>query len=210
MKNMREIFVVTHPEATHHLEDRVGGWFDSHLSARGAVHAACVADALAAQVGPGAPVFTSDLARTRETADAIAGHLGSTARPMFEFREKSYGVGEGQADSWFRERFVPPPAHGERMDHDEGIEGAETKRQWVRRVYAGMEVVLQDPAPQKVIVTHGGSATFVIARWIGMPVTALDVVSFHLDPGGITHLREDDYFHNHAVVSLNETSHLEA
>lgn len=29
---MRTVFVVTHPEATHHVEDRVGGWFDSQLT----------------------------------------------------------------------------------------------------------------------------------------------------------------------------------
>jgi len=70
-----------------------------------------------------------------------------------------------------------------------------------------MDAVMADPAAQKIIVTHGGSATFVIAHWFGMPLVALDVVSFRLASGSITHLREDDYFHNHAVVSL--TLHLD-
>lgn len=205
---MREIFVVTHPEATHHLEGRVGGWFDSTLTPRGEEHASRIADALSARMSPGASVFTSDLTRARQTADAIATRLGVTARPLMQLREKSYGVGEGRLDAWFRERFVPPPARGERMNHDEGIDGAETKAEWVRRVYAGMETVLHDPAPQKVIVTHGGSATFVVARWMRVPLTALDVMSFHFDSGGITHLREDDYFHNRTLVTLNELSHL--
>jgi broad specificity phosphatase PhoE len=34
------IYVVTHPEATHHIEDRVGGWFDSELTRKGLGHAA--------------------------------------------------------------------------------------------------------------------------------------------------------------------------
>ncbi len=29
---MRRIYVITHPEATHHVENRVGGWYDSDLS----------------------------------------------------------------------------------------------------------------------------------------------------------------------------------
>lgn len=196
--------MVTHPEATHHVEGRVGGWFDSHLTDRGRAHARHVADALAARVDRGAAIFTSDLRRTRQTADVIASRLGGSPRALRELREKSYGEGEGQVDAWFRERFVPPPAHGERMNHDEGLVGAETRAEWVHRVYVGMEVVSEDPAPQKVVVTHGGSATFVIAHWIGMPLDALELVSFRLDPGSITHLREDDYFHNRTVVTLNE------
>jgi len=208
MSAVRELFVVTHPEATHHLEDRVGGWFDSGLTERGHAHARRIAEVLAERVNPAAALFTSDLRRTRETAETIADKLGCETQSLAELREKSYGEGEGRPDSWFRERFVPPPKHGERMDHDEGLAGAETKAEWVGRVYAGMDAVMADPAAQKIIVTHGGSATFVIAHWIGMPLESLDVVAFRLASGSITHLREDDYFHSHAVVSLNETSHL--
>lgn len=43
---MLNIYVVTHPEATHHIEDRVGGWFDSELTGEGHVHAARIAEAL--------------------------------------------------------------------------------------------------------------------------------------------------------------------
>ena len=96
------------------------------------------------------------------------------------------------------------------MDHDEGLAGSETKLQWARRVYAGMEKILADPSPQKVIVTHGGSATYVIARWIGMPIDSLSHVSFKVDSGSISRLIEDDYFHNRAVALLNDTNHLRA
>lgn len=205
---MREVFVITHPEATHHIEGRVGGWFDSDLTDRGRRHAHNIAAALSSRVPRGARIYSSDLRRTRQTAAPIAVTLGSDVRMLTELREKSYGAGEGQTQEWFRQRFVPPPAEGERMDHDEGLADAETKASWVRRIYAGMDTVMVDPAPTKVVVTHGGSATFVIAHWLGVPLTALDVISFRLDPGSITHLREDDCFHNHSVMTLNETHHL--
>ena len=48
---MRTIHVVTHPEATHHVEGRVGGWYDSDLTAVGKRDAAAViADALYSHV----------------------------------------------------------------------------------------------------------------------------------------------------------------
>jgi probable phosphoglycerate mutase len=204
------IYVVTHPEATHHIEDRVGGWFDSELTGMGLEHAARIADALADRVAQrsGVALYTADLRRATQTAAAIAERLGTPAMRLPDLREKSYGEGEGKPTAWFRERFVPPPAHGERLAHDEGLLGAETKADWARRIYRAMDEVVAEPAPDKVIVTHGGSATFVIARWIGMPIDALAYVSFRVSPGGITHLREDDYFHNRCVMSLNDTSHL--
>ncbi|MBD8479718.1 histidine phosphatase family protein [Microbacterium sp. CFBP 8794] len=205
---MKEIFVVTHPEATHHVEGRVGGWFDSELTGRGVEQAQRIAAALAKRVQPGAALYSSDLRRTAQTAAAIGAQLELEPVWLTELREKTYGAGEGKHDAWFRERFVPPPPDGERMDHDEGLEGAETKLQWARRVYAGVEKILSDSPRQKIIVTHGGSATLVIARWIEMPLDALTHASFKVDSGSITRLVEDDYFHNHTVAHLNDTTHL--
>lgn len=205
---MKEVFVVTHPEATHHVEGRVGGWFDSELTGRGVEQAQRIAAALATRVQPDAALYSSDLRRTAQTAAAIGKQLELQPIWLTELREKSYGAGEGKPDAWFRERFVPPPLDGERMDHDEGLEGAETKLQWARRVYAGMATILSDSPKQKIIVTHGGSASLVIARWIGMPLDALSHVSFKVDSGSITLLVEDDYFHNRTVAHLNDTAHL--
>jgi broad specificity phosphatase PhoE len=71
-----------HPEATHHVEDRVGGWFDSDLTSRGLRDALRVADALLGR-----------------TAAAIAERFGLTAVPMALLREKSYGEAEGMANA---------------------------------------------------------------------------------------------------------------
>ncbi|MFI7064423.1 histidine phosphatase family protein [Kribbella sp. NPDC050124] len=207
---MLNLYVVTHPEATHHVEDRVGGWYDSELTPAGLVHAGLIADALTQRVNDvaGVSVFTSDLTRTTQTAVAIGQRLDREPVSMSELREKSYGEGEGQPDAWFRDRFVPPPATGERMDHDEGLAGAETKLEWVRRVYRGMDQIMSAPAPTTIVVTHGGSASPVIAHWLRIPWDALAYASFRVETGSITHLREDDYFHNRTLVELNDTTHL--
>lgn len=143
---MKEIFLVTHPEATHHVEDRVGGWFDSELTALGLDQARRIATALAASVQPGARLYSSDLRRTSQTAATIGDLLQLEPSWLSELREKSYGVGEGKPDAWFRERFVPPPQSGERMDHDEGLAGAETKLQTMVAVEGLAASVVVSPA----------------------------------------------------------------
>lgn len=107
------------------------------------------------------------------------------------------------------QRFVPPPAIGDRLGHDVGVPGAETTGAVARRVYAAMDEILRRPCEHQVVVTHGGALTFVVAYWIGMPIESLSHVHFRVSSGSITTLREDDYFHSRQVVSLGDTRHLD-
>ncbi|XVU21900.1 histidine phosphatase family protein [Actinoplanes sp. CA-054009] len=79
---MRNVYVVTHPEATHHLDKVVGGWHDSRLTAGGLAAASDIAAALLSAVPEGATVAlsSSDLRRTRETAEVIGRAFGVEPR----------------------------------------------------------------------------------------------------------------------------------
>jgi 2,3-bisphosphoglycerate-dependent phosphoglycerate mutase len=200
---MRTVHVVIHPEATHHVDGLVGGWYDSDLTPRGLAQAARIAEELAGRL-PAAEVYSSDLLRTRRTAEMIAARLGAPVVLDRDLREKSYGEAGGRPQSWLDERFIPPPRFGERMRHDEGLPGAETKWDLAVRVYAAVERILKSDAPHQVIVTHGMAATFVLAAWIEMPLESAGRIAFRFSPGGITTLREDDYFHNRTIVQLND------
>ncbi|QKW06560.1 histidine phosphatase family protein [Streptomyces sp. NA04227] len=209
---MRTLYVVTHPEATHHVEGVVGGWHDSQLTPAGVRAAVSLARALRAQIPDGAEVelFSSDLRRTLRTADEVAELFG--VKPVLDrrLREKSYGEAGGKPQEWLDRRFVPPPAVGERMDHDEGVAGSETKAAWARRVYAAMDEILRSTCEHQIVVTHGGSLTFVVASWIKMPIESAGYASFRAPSGSITTLREDDFFHNRQVVGLGCTLHLDS
>lgn len=205
---MRNLYVVTHPEATHHVENLVGGWYDSDLTLRGAEHARRCAEALARRVPADDTVelFSSDLRRTRQTAEPIAARFSVDVVMDAGLREQSYGAAEGAPPGSLG--FVPPPTDGDRMHHHDGVDGSETKWEFATRVYAALDRVLAGNAQHSVVVTHGGAATFLIAGWIGMPVEATGYVSFRVSPGSISVLREDDFFHNRQVVALNDVSHL--
>ncbi|MFF8955359.1 histidine phosphatase family protein [Streptomyces sp. NPDC014894] len=209
---MRTLHVVAHPEATHHVEKVVGGWHDSRLTPAGVRAAVSIARELRARIPGGAEVelFSSDLLRTLRTADEVAGLFGVEPMADRRLREKSYGEAGGKPQEWLDRRFVPPPPVGERMDHDEGVAGAETKGACARRVYAAMDEILERPCEHQIIVTHGGSLTFVVASWIRMPIESAGYASFRAPSGSITTLREDDFFHNRQVVGLGDTRHLES
>lgn len=207
---MRTVYVVTHPEATHHVDRLVGGHYDSDLTERGRADAERVAVELAARLSDGGPteVFSSDLLRTRRTAQLVADRLHAGVHLDPRLREKSYGEAGGKPQAWLDARFVPPPVTGDRMRHDEGVPGAETRWDLAVRVYAAMADILSSSASQQVVVTHGMAATFVLAAWIEMPVEAAGRVAFRFTPGGITTLEEDDFFHNRTVRELSFVGHL--
>ncbi|MER5371306.1 histidine phosphatase family protein [Streptomyces sp. NPDC002722] len=98
---MRTLYVVTHPEATHHVEGVVGGWHDSKLTPAGVRAAVSIAQALRAQVPDGAEVelFSSDLQRTLRTTEEVAELFG--VKPIVDrrLREKSYGEAGGNRRS---------------------------------------------------------------------------------------------------------------
>jgi probable phosphoglycerate mutase len=206
---LQNVYIVTHPEATHHVENLVGGWYDSSLTPRGMASSRRVATALSERIPAGRSplLFCSDLLRTRQAAEPIAESLSVDMLIDADLREQSYGAAEATPAG--STPFVPPPALGDRMRHRDGIDGSESRLELAGRAYAALERILMCGAQDVVVVTHGGTATYLIAAWIGLPLEEAGYVKFKVSPGSITHLREDDFFHDRQVMSLNDVGHLE-
>ena len=204
---MRDLYVVTHTEAQHHVDDLVGGWYDSSLTERGRRQAAAVADRLAGLIDAMPRIVSSDLARTRETAEAIAAAFGTDFSSMSDLREMSQGSGEGKPRAWFDKRFTAAPENN-RLDH-RSYEDGETKREMMTRIYRAMDEIFQEDAPVQVIVTHGFAMTFVVAAWVKMPLEAAGYINVRATSGGISHLQEDDFFRNRQIRFLNDARHLD-
>ena len=208
---MKHLYVVTHPQSRHHVEGLVGGWFDSELTDLGLSHASRVGQRIRELLPEDVPaeLYSSDLLRAYQTAEAIAHRIRAPIQMTSDLREKSYGDAEGKLQAWLDERFVYPPKTGNRMDHREGIPGAESKREFAGRIYRAMDQILASSCSYQIIVTHGFALTFVVAAWITMPLDTAGYIHVKATSGGITHLLEDDIFSNRGIVSLNDTSHLD-
>ena len=61
--------------------------------------------------------------------------------------------------------------------------GSETRYQWASRAYAALDRVLARSSDQAMVVTHGGTATYLIAAWIGPPTESAGYVKFAASPG---------------------------
>jgi probable phosphoglycerate mutase len=74
---VRTVYVVVHPEAAHHAEGLVGGWYDSQLTPAGARAAVLIAEALRARIPAAAEaeLYSSDLQRARHAAIVVGDRL---------------------------------------------------------------------------------------------------------------------------------------
>ncbi len=204
---MRNVYLVTHTESQHHVDELVGGWYDTSLTGLGRRQAAALAERLAGICAGEQPLLiSSDLKRARETAEVVGGRLGVRVEVDPDLREISQGVAGGKPRAWLDERMQPTPDDN-RLDF-RNVEGAETRREAASRLYRALDAVIAREAGTSIVVTHGFAVTFLLAAWIAMPLESVGYVHFPAVSGSITHLREDNFFRSRAVLALHETAHL--
>lgn len=118
---MTQTLFVRHGETEWNAEGRIQGWAPVPLSDRGREQAARVGEALADREGsfaePDGPlaavggadavdaVVSSDLPRTRQTAEPIADAVGVDVETDSRLRERDFGVYQGLRSADFFERF---------------------------------------------------------------------------------------------------------
>ena len=86
---------------------------------------------------------------------------------MPDLREKSFGVAGGRPSAWLDERWVLAPDSDDRMDHFEGVEGGETRRQLLTRISRAMAEINVSDCRTQVVVTHGLALTRTNGSAIG-------------------------------------------
>lgn len=104
-------------------------------------------------------MFSSDLQRDLQTARVVGDLLHVEPVVDRRLREKSYGQAEGKPQAWLDQRFNPPSAFGDRMRHDEGLPGAETKASFAQRFYAVLDAILESSCDHQIIVSHSATST---------------------------------------------------
>lgn len=147
--------VVRHGETAWNAEGRVQGQLDIPLGPAGHSQARCVASALATRRF--AALYSSDLARVRETASPLARKLGLELRIDARLRERHYGIFQGLT---YAEAKVKLPADYQRFrakDPDYAFGTGESLREFFSRSVACLEEIAGRHAGEEALVfTHGG------------------------------------------------------
>jgi glucosyl-3-phosphoglycerate phosphatase len=163
----RRLVLLRHAQTAWNLLDRAQGHTDVPLDDRGRRQATAAAAHLA-RLHPAA-VWTSDLARARETAAAVAGAAGVELKVDQRLREYDVGAREGLTPAEALERFPVLRGHVELSDPPPGIPRAELWAQVEARIVPAVCEALDGLRPGElgVVVTHGGSAKVALAGLLG-------------------------------------------
>jgi broad specificity phosphatase PhoE len=165
------LLLVRHGETDWNRDRRWQGNSDTPLNKRGREQAR----ELAAALDPPDRIYTSDLARARETAEILGERLGVPVTADARLRERGFGAWEGLTTAEIEERFAAEHARW-RAGEGPGAEDAEPFAAFAERVGSFLQEVLErHPGEEVLVVAHGGTIRVVHALAGG-----LDYVRDHL------------------------------
>ena len=201
---MKHIITVQHTQSVHHINGMVGSWTDWELTALGKAQADRIGAKLQeALAGQEAVLYSSDLKRAKQTAEAIAKQLGIEPVYRQELRERNLGRCCGKSVQWLRENLECP----ERTVDDKLFSDGESRRNAWNRLLPLYNEIMASDAKTVIIVSHGDLLSIWNAMFLGLTVDACFRADLHGQTGGVSHLFVDDDG-NHRVRQIGDLSYM--
>jgi probable phosphoglycerate mutase len=159
------LLLVRHGETDWNRDGRWQGGSDTRLNDLGREQAEALAEQLDGDIGV---VYSSDLARARETAEIVARKLGLEVRVDARLRERSFGSWEGLTTAEIEERFTESHRRW-REGKGAGADDAEAFEDFAARVNDFLADVLRlHPGEEVLVISHGGSIRVIHALAAGL------------------------------------------
>jgi len=152
--NETRLIIIRHGETEWNRDKRMQGTTDTQLSDVGRAQAQALGRRLA---GRGfSALYSSDLARARETARAIAEHAGREILEERRLQERRFGIFEGLTAAEIVARYPQEHARFASRDPDYEVPGGESARAFTQRCLGCLaEIAGRHAGGEVVVVTHG-------------------------------------------------------
>ena len=186
---MKNIITVQHTQSVHHTNGMVGSWTDWDLTELGKKQADNIGKKLKEELaGQAVVLYSSDLKRAKQTAEAIAKQLG--VQPIFrmELRERNIGKCCGKSVQWLRENRECP----EKTVDDKLFSDGESRRDAWNRLRPFYEEMMANDEETIIIVSHGDLLSIWNAMFLGLTVEFVREVEIRGSAGGVSHMIVSD------------------
>lgn len=203
---MSRLVLIRHGRTAWNHEGRAQGHIDVSLDETGCEQAMLLAPYVAA-MRPLA-LWSSDLARARETAEALSAATGLAVRPDPRLREYDVGERAGLTEAEFADRLPEVYAAWRSGDLIGNAAGAETPADVLARMLPALrEIHAATPADgTSVVVSHGASLRTCLVALLGWPEEQ-DRHLRPLDNCGWAVLEDSPHAPGLRLASYNETVH---
>jgi len=168
------ICIIRHGETEWNVEKRIQGHTDVPLNAVGRAQALAMAFNAAHQ--PFAAIYSSDLARAVETAQALAQREDEEVKRLPQLRERHFGIFQGITADEAAALYPEAYAHYVARDPDYDFETGESLRRFAERVADAIDWLVRHHSGQTIAaVCHSGVLDVIYRRATGRPLhTARD------------------------------------
>jgi len=204
---MTTILLVRHGEVAGNVGDKPTfvGWNDLPLNERGLEQAELVAEYLASENI--AAIYSSDLQRAKNTAEAIAAKHDLQLHIDVDLREVNYGAWEGLGESdLLREYSAQWLARQNDPWNVAAVEGESYAQMWHRFLPKWNALVADHDEKTVVLVAHNGLIRMLVCHLLGAPFENFKRV--HVSNGGVSRIQSSAA--EVLLRSVNETDHLSA
>ncbi len=169
---LTQLCIVRHGETAWNAEHRVQGQLDIPLNDVGMKQAQAVARALRGESFD--VIYSSDLTRTRQTADPISSLLAMTIRLDKDLRERHYGMFERLTYAEVKVKHAAEYARFAARDPDFDFGGGESLKDFSARSLRVLAKIASAHAGQHVLIfTHGGVLDELYRHVNGVPMSAV-------------------------------------
>ena len=186
---MKNIITVQHTQSVHHTNGMVGSWTDWELTEFGKQQAEKIGKRLSAELADKQCVlYSSDLLRAKQTADAIAKQLNVEPILKTELRERNLGKCCGKSVQWLRENMECI----EKTVDDRMFSDAESRRDEWNRLRPFFDDIMSNDSENIIIVSHGDLLSVFNTMFLGLNVESINGCEIFGLAGGVSHMFEAD------------------
>lgn len=186
---MKNIITVQHTQSVHHTNGMVGSWTDWDLTELGKRQADNIGGNLKAELdGKDFIIYSSDLARAKQTAEIVAKYFG--VAPIFktELRERNLGKCCGKSVQWLRDNIECQ----EKTVDDRLFSDAESRRDEWNRLKPFFDSIMADDSENILIVSHGDLLSVFNAMFLGLSVESINNGEIFGLAGGVSQMFENN------------------
>lgn len=208
---MKRIIAIQHPQSEQHVNRMIGSWYDWDLTELGIQQAHNIAKKLSADItGDDYTIYSSDLLRTKHTAEIISSCLHTA--PIYDDRIRELNLGDaiGKSKEWAKNNLCCPVWSGtiDWASSADGqlFNGAETRRDLWNRVLRFYNEIVVPSNKNLIIISHSGTLSVLFAIWLNLSLESLDTSVIWGKSGGVSILLEDNG--HHIISKLSDMSYI--
>lgn len=208
---MKRIIAIQHPQSEQHVNRMIGSWWNWDLTELGIKQAHNIAKKLSAEItSDDYIIYSSDLLRTKHTAEIISSYLHTP--PVFDERIREFNLGEavGKSKEWAKNNLCCPVWKGTIdwacTSDGQVFRNAETRHDVWNRVLQFHNELIVPSEKNLIIVSHSGTLSIWFAIWLNMDIKLLDQTVIWGKAGGVSILLDDG--DHHIISKLSDMSYI--